>query len=286
MSGVPHIFDRKAYALHRARAARLGSGSFLALEAAAGLAERIGAVNRTFHEALDVGSQDSAFALLRPSSTEWTRADFAQGETLNLETGTYDLATSVLALHAVNDLPGAFIQIRRALKPDGLFVAALFGGETLRELRDSFAAGEEQSSGGASPRVSPFADVRDLGGLLQRAGFALPVADIERTVVRYGEFKTLVSDLRAAGETNALVQRAKRFLRRDVLTANLAHYTANHAESDGRLRATFDIVYLTGWTPHESQQKPLQSGSAQTRLAEALGTEERRAGDITPNKRG
>ncbi len=285
MSGVPHIFDHKAIGLHHARATRLGGENFLALEAAAELAERIGAVNRTFHHALDLGSQDSVFALLSPSSEKWTRVDFARGETLSLEPSAYDLATSVLALHAVNDLPGALIQIRRALKPDGLFVAALFGGETLRELRDAFAAGEEQVSGGASPRVSPFADVRDLGGLLQRAGFSLPVADIERTVVRYGAFKTLISDLRAAGETSVLVQRARNFLRRDVLSASLAHYAASHAEPDSRLRATFDIVYLTGWAPHESQQKPLQPGSARTRLADALGTVEQKAGDNAPNKR-
>jgi hypothetical protein len=185
----------------------------------------------------------------------------------------------------VNDLPGALIQIRRALKPDGLFVAALFAGDTLKELRESFAAGEEGVSGGVSPRVSPFADVRDLGGLLQRAGFNLPVADTERTTVRYRRFETLVSDLRAAGETNALVQRPRKTLRRDVLAASLAHYKSFHAEEDGRLRATFDIVYLTGWTPHESQQKPLRPGSAKTRLADALGTIEQKAGDAAPVKR-
>ena len=255
------------------------------MEAAAGVAERAGAANRSFHNALEFGSQDGAFAVLRPLAENWTRAAFGPEETLNLEAGDFDLAVGVLGLHAVNDLPGALIQTRRALKPDGLFVAALFGGETLNELRDSFAAGEEQVRGGASPRVSPFADVRDLGGLLQRAGFNLPVADVERTVVRYGKFQTLVGDLRAVGETNALVQRSKAFLRRDVLTASLSHYAAHHAEPDGRLRATFDIIYLTGWVPHESQQKPLRPGSAKTRLADALGTKELDAGDTTPKRR-
>jgi SAM-dependent methyltransferase len=285
VSGVPHIFDHKARALHRARAARLPEQSFLALEAAAGVTERAGAAARTFHAALDIGSLDTAFGLLKPLAPVWTRAAFGADEVLKLEPESFDLAIGALNLHAVNDLPGALIQIRRALKPDGLFVAALFGGETLNELRDSFAAGEEQVSGGISPHVSPFADVRDLGGLLQRAGFNLPVADVERTVVRYGAFQTLVDDLRAAGETNALVHRSRKPLRRDVLAASLAHYKTNHAEPDGRLRATFDIVYLTGWTPHESQQKPLRPGSATTRLADALGTKELDAGDATPKRR-
>jgi SAM-dependent methyltransferase len=282
VSGIPQIFDHRTRALHRARAS---GQSFLALEAAAGVAERAGAANRSFQNALEIGSQDASFTVLKPLASHWTRAAFGVNETLALEPESFDLAVGALALHGVNDLPGALIQIRRALKPDGLFVAALFGGETLNELRDSFAAGEEQIRGGTSPRVSPFADVRDLGGLLQRAGFNLPVADVERTVVRYGAFQTLVDDLRAAGETNALVQRARTALRRDVLAASLAHYAAHHAEPDGRLRATFDIVYLTGWTPHESQQKPLRPGSAKTRLADALGTKERGAGDTTPKPR-
>jgi SAM-dependent methyltransferase len=286
VSGIPQIFDHKARALHRARAAAGAGPSFLALEAAAGVAERAGAANRSFHDALEIGSQDAAFAVFKPLAPSWTRATFDSNEALELEPESFDLGVGALGLHAVNDLPGALIQIRRALKPDGLFVVALFGGETLNELRDSFAAGEDQIRGGASPRVSPFADVRDLGGLLQRAGFNLPVADVERTVVRYGAFQTLVDDLRAAGETNALVQRARTPLRRDVLAASLAHYAAHHAEPDGRLRATFDIVYLTGWKPHESQQKPLRPGSAKSRLADALGTKEIGAGDTAPKSRG
>ncbi len=286
MSGIPQIFDHRARLLHRARAALRPGQSFLALEAAAGVAERAGAANRAFHNAMEIGSQDAAFALFKPLAARWTRVAFGIDEMLELKPEGFDLAVGALSLHAVNDLPGALIQIRRALKPDGLFVAALFGGETLNELRGSFAAGEEQMRGGASPRVSPFGDVRDLGGLLQRAGFNLPVADAERTVVRYGKFQTLVDDLRAAGETNALVQRSRAALRRDVLAASLTHYATHHAEPDGRLRATFDIVYLTGWTPHESQQKPLRPGSAKVRLADALGTKELDAGDTTPKRRG
>jgi SAM-dependent methyltransferase len=285
VSGIPNIFDHKARALRRARAVARSGPSFLAMEAAAGVADRVGPANRSFRNAVDIGSLDAAFAVLNPLASHWTRVAIDADEMLGLEPEEFDLAVGALNLHAVNDLPGLLIQIRRALKPDGLFVAALFGGDTLRELRESFAAGEEQVTGGARLRVSPFADVRDLGGLLQRAGFNLPVADVERTVVRYRQFQTLVDDLRAAGETNALTERSRSALRRDVLAASLAHYQENHAEEDGRLRATFDIVYLTGWTPHESQQKPLRPGSAKTRLADALGTKELDAGDTTPTRR-
>lgn len=286
MSGIPHIFDHQARKLRRVRAAKAGGQSFLVLEAASGVAERAGAANRRFHSALEVGSTNAVFEVLKPLADDWTRADIPENEILDMPQQSFDLAVSVLALHAVNDLPGVLIQIRRALKPDGLFVAALFGGDTLKELREAFASGEEEISSGASPRVAPFADVRDLGGLLQRAGFNLPVADVEHTVVRYRAFETLIADLREAGETNILANRARTPMRRSVLAASLAHYKAHHAEEDGRLRTTFDIAYLTGWVPHESQQKPLAPGSAKTRLADVLGTTERKAGDVTPNKRG
>jgi SAM-dependent methyltransferase len=212
---------------------------------------------------------------LKPSSAHWSEADFDAEEILAAEEGKFDLAVSLFSLQAINDLPGALVQIRRALKPDGLFLGALFGGATLTELRQSFAQAESETTGGISPRISPFADVRDLGGLLQRAGFALPVADVERSLVRYGDFAALVRDLRAHGLTNALSERRKRFLRRDTLSAMLAHYRAHHAEA-GKLNATFELVYLTGWSPHQSQQQPLKPGSAKTSLAEALGTVERK----------
>ncbi|HWA29671.1 MAG TPA: methyltransferase domain-containing protein [Rhizomicrobium sp.] len=286
MAEIPHIFDRRALAMKKARAARRGGENFLAEEAARGLAHRLMAVNRTFVAPVVLDVPAPAFAILKQLAGDWTAVTFGESERLPLEPQSHDLIVSILSLHAVNDLPGALIQIRRALKPDGLFMAALFAGDTLRELRESFAAGEEQITGGASPRVSPFADVRDLGALLQRAGFALPVADTERTTVRYRQFTTLANDLRAAGETNVLDARPRKTLRRDVLAASLAHYGENHAEDDGRLRATFEIAYLTGWAPHESQQKPLRPGSAKTRLADALGTIERNAGDTTPTRRG
>src|SRR6185437_941405 len=265
---TPRIFDRKLYALHRARA----SESFLAIDAAQAMAERIGGINRRFMRGLNLNARAETRAIFSPLADEWveTLPGSVDEEALPFAPESFDLIVSVLSLHAVNDLPGALIQICRALKPDGLFIAALFGGETLHELRAAFAIGESETTGGVSPRVSPFADVRDLGGLLQRAGFALPVADLERTTVRYASFDSLVADLRALGETNVLTQRSNRILRRDTLAAALAHYRANHADAEGRIAATFDVIYLAGWAPHESQQKPLAPGSAKARLADAL----------------
>lgn len=213
-------------------------------------------------------------AALEPHAQGWTFGTLGKTETVPLCGEKFDLIVSVMALHSVNDLPGVLIQIRRALMPDGLFIGALLGGATLSELREAFAHGESATRGGISPRVSPFADVRDLGGLLQRAGFALPVADVERLTVRYGDFLALVRDLRAHGLTNVMRDRSRSALRRDTLSALLAHYTAHHADPDGKLRASFDTLYITGWAPHESQQKPLSPGSARMRLADALGTKE------------
>ena len=250
------------------------------------LSERLGAVNREFANALDLASRDAAFRLLQRHAANWTRTSVATEEqALPFANGAFDLVTSVLSLHALNDLPGALAEIRRVLKPDGLFLAALFGGGTLGELRRAFAFGESETIGGVTPRVAPFADVRDLGGLLQRAGFALPVADVERVDVAYSEFTTLVDDLRALGETNALAERSRKFLRRETLAAALAQYSTADADLAGRLRATFDVIYLTAWSPHASQQKPLAPGSAKARLADALGAQEKSAGEPAPGSR-
>ena len=271
---VPPLFDRRAYGHRRDRAVRLKGDAFLAREAAAGLAHRLAAVNRKFTLALDLESNPGAGDELHPLAETWERASIGPDETLGVSPGRYDLIVSVLSLHTVNDLPGVLAQIRQALKPDGLFLAALFGGSTLIEMRQSFAAAESEISGGISPRVSTFADVRDLGSLLQRAGFALPVADVERTIVRYPNVSKLISDLRAMGETNVLVERRKGFTTRKLLLATCAKYYAQFSDPDNRLRATFEIAYLTGWSPHESQQQPLKPGSAKMRLADALGTAE------------
>ncbi len=242
--GPPRIFDAHAQALHRSRAARMAGERFLTAEALEGVRVRLAPVNRTFATALLIDGYGGAD--IQDLAAAWRNVAFDAQE--RLETmGGFDLAVSVLSLHGLNDLPGALVQIRRALKPDGLFVAAMFGGSTLTELRDSFAEGEIATLGGITPRVAPMADVRELGTLLQRAGFEMPVADVERTTVRYRHFSTLIADLRLMGETNAMLGR--RPLSRTTLAASLAHYSAAHAEADGRLRATFDIVYLSGWSP-------------------------------------
>lgn len=294
MSTAPKIFDRALYAKRRARAARRTADRFLLNEAAGHIANRLGAVKRHFLNGLELSARAESTEVLVPFAQNWTRTVLSPGEGTGLAADeealpfapeSFDLAVSVLSLHAVNDLPGALVQIRRILKPDGLFMAALFGGETLHELREALAAGETTALGGVSPRVAPFADVRAMGMLLQRAGFALPVADSTRTTVHYREFGTLVSDLRALGETNVLCQRDKRPLGRTTVAATLARYGAAHSDAKGRLMATFDVIYLTGWAPHESQPKPLRPGSAKTSLADALGTVERKAGDPVPPPR-
>jgi SAM-dependent methyltransferase len=282
--GPPRIFDRHAVTLRRLRAQQIAADKFLVKQAAEGLSARLQAVRRTFESGIDLDGSETSFTIIRPHASEWSRIPLQSDETLVFEPHGFDLATSVLSLHAVNDLPGVLVQIARALKPDGLFVAALFGGDTLFELKQSLAAAEMETRGGISPRVAPFADVRDLGGLLQRAGFALPVADVERTVVRYRNPWTLFADLRAMGETNVLVERDRKPLPRQTLAAALAHYASKHADPDGRLRATFDVAYLTGWSPHESQPKALKPGSAAARLADALHTTEQSAGEKVPNR--
>ena len=268
------LFDVRAAWRARARAHVLGGDRFLERAAADGLADRLSAVTRRFSQGLWIG--DAVAPEILPFAATWICADFTAHEVLPAE-GCFDLIVSLYSLQWINDLPGALAQIRSQLVPDGLFVGALLGGNTLRELRDAFAHAESTTRGGISPRVSPFADVRDLGGLLQRAGFALPVTDVERLCVRYGDVFGLVRDLRAHGLTNVLTQRSRLTLRRDTLTALTTHYAAHHADLDRRLRASFETLYLTGWAPHESQQKPLQPGSAKMRLAEALGTKERPA---------
>jgi len=184
----------------------------------------------------------------------------ADVEALPFAGGTLDLVVSAFALETANDLPGALIQIRRALKPDGLFLAAMLGGDTLTELRESFAVAESELAGGVSPRVAPFPDLRDMGALLQRAGFALPVADVDRVVARYPSPLALMADLRRMGAANPLVERHRLPLRREVLARMMEVYADRFADADGKVRASFDIIWLSGWAPHESQQQPLRPG--------------------------
>ena len=207
----------------------------------------------------------------------------ADEEALPFADSSLDAVLSALSLHWVNDLPGALVQIRRALKPDGLFLGVMLGGETLVELRDVMTEAEIETVGGLSPHVSPFADVADLGGLLQRAGFALPVVDTEKLTVTYESVFDLFRDLRGMGETNALLERPRTPMRRETLLRAAALYAERFAGPDGRIPATFQFLWLTGWTPHTSQQTALRPGSAKNRLSDALDTEEWSTGDRTPS---
>jgi SAM-dependent methyltransferase len=296
MASHPVIIDRALLRARGRRALALGPSTFLIDRVAQELAERLASVLRSFPCGLDLGSPTGAVrralagspkvgsliaanALAAVAGHNDGLAIVADEEALPLREGALDLVVSGLSLHFVNDLPGTLVQVRRALKPDGLFVAALFGGDTLTELRQAFAAAEAEVEDGISPRVLPFADLRDLGALLQRAGFALPVTDVDRLTVRYASPLDLMHDLRRMGAANPLVDRSRRPLRRATLARMLAIYGGRFADPDGRIRATFEIVYLSGWAPHESQQQPLAPGSARTRLADALGTQERSAGE-------
>jgi SAM-dependent methyltransferase len=293
MSGNPIIFDRVLLRARRRRALALGAETFLIDRVAADLAERLSAVLRQFDVAVDLGTPTDAvrgaftgltsIGTLIAANPGVTALDApavaADEEALPFRDGSLDLVVSALALHFVNDLPGALIQIRRALKPDGLFLAAMLGGDTLTELRQSFAEAEAEIEGGVSPHVAPFTDVREMGALLQRAGLALPVTDVDRLTVRYSSAFTLMAELRRMGATNALTERRRTPLRRATLLRMAEIYAKRFADGDGKIRATFEIVWLSGWAPHESQQKPLRPGSAQTRLADALGTSEIGAGE-------
>ena len=270
-----------------ARAQGGSQADFLLARAAEDLLDRLSLVKRRFALAADFGSPGphGAVALaaagqvdcvIRVAPTEASRGDgdflpaVADLERLPAADGRLDLAFSLLALQTVNDLPGALVQMRRALKDDGLLIAAMIGGETLTELRQSLTIAESEILGGASPRVAPFVDVRALGGLAQRAGLALPVVDLDRVVVRYPDMLELLVDLRAMGATNALHARSRKPLRREVLARAAAIYAERFADPDGRLRATFDLVWLAAWAPHESQPKPLEPGSATVPFADAL----------------
>ncbi len=290
MSSGPKIFDRRLLRVRRRRARALGAATFLLDHAATEVAERLSAVLRQFDIAVDLGaSSDAVRHALAASGKIGTivaaAADAAalensvvrvvsDEEALPFADTSLDLVVSVLALQFVNDLPGTLIQIRRALRPDGLFMAAIVGGDSLNELRTAFADAESGVEGGLSPRVAPFADVRELGALLQRAGFALPVVDSERLTVRYDSVLALMHDLRRMGATNVMQERRRRPLKRATLQRMEAIYADRFADADGRLRASFEIIWLSGWAPHESQQKPLKPGSAAQRLADALGTRE------------
>lgn len=295
MSAPPRLFDRT---LLRARldraAAGFGDADFLKRRTAEDTVFRLEAIMREFPLAVDLGSRTGAFRQALAQSDAAARVGLlvetdlsaamlagrpgprlvADEERLPFRPASLDLVVSNLTLHWTNDVIGALVQIRLALKPDGLFIGSLFGGATLVELRRALMDAEVELTGGAGPRVSPFADANDAAALLQRAGFALPVADVDRVTVRYAHPLKLLADLRAMGETSVLAERHPRPLTRAVLARAFQLYVERHAEPDGRIPASFEILTLTGWAPDPSQQQPLRPGSAKMRLADALGVVE------------
>lgn len=283
---APVIFDR---ALLRSRLARVAAAypDFLLVRATDELAERLAAILRDFPIAVDLGTPGPQAALMlgqHPRIERIYRAGpiaavlgtgsflslVADEEAIPFAPASINCCVSIMALHHVNDLPGTLAQIRQILQPDGLFIGCLLSGRTLQELRVALATAEADIIGGSSPHVAPFADLRDLGSLLQRAGFALPVSDSDLVTVRYESLFGLIKDLRAMGMANAMTHRARKPLRRSVLMRAAQIYAERFSEPDGRVRATFEMAWLTGWAPHPTQQKPLRPGSAQMRLADAV----------------
>ena len=295
MSGAPHIFDRALLRQRRARTALAGSGpDFLLERFSEDVTDRLAFIQRTFRDVLVVGAHGGRIAAKLQSVHQFehlveteTVAEMLSGqaggagvvadeEALPFAPGSFDLVVAGPTFQFVNDLPGVLMQIRQALRPDGLFLGGLFGGTTLTELRQAWIAAETEVRGGVSPRVSPFADVRDLGGLLQRAGFALPVVDADVFKVRYGSALALMQDLRAMGAGNVMVDRSRTPVSRRLLGRAVEIYADRFADPDGRIPATFELLVMTAWSPHESQQKPLKPGSATARLSDALGVAEGR----------
>lgn len=276
----PALFDDDLLALRRARAGRLPErADFLHLAVARDIEERLKEVNRSFNDTAVIGPRADLWAeVLAPAGVHNARL-VADAPVLDLAPGSLDLVVHALALHWANDPVGQLVQARRALRPDGLLLAALFGGETLGELRAALAEAEVAVLGGLSPRVAPMGEIRDLGSLLQRAGFALPVADSLRYEVEYADPLALMRDLRAMGETSVLRDRLRRPMPRALLARVLETYAAHFPAPGGRICATFEVVVLTGWAPHPGQQQPLRPGSARTRLADALKVPEHRAHD-------
>jgi SAM-dependent methyltransferase len=269
-NAAPKLFDRALLAKRQERARKLEPATFLLDRVVADMEERLSAVTREFADAADIwtpgegvsfGARFKSFARIAPPDAQ---------EVLDLQPESLDLALSALAFQFVNDLPGVLAQIRRALRPDGLLLAAMIGGDSLTELRQSFAAAEAELEGGVSPRVAPFADLRDIGSLLQRAGLALPVTDVDRVVARYDNALALMADLRRMGATNILFERRRGPTRRATMLRMAQVYGERFADADGRIRATFDIIWLSGWAPHESQPKPLRPGSATASLEAAV----------------
>jgi SAM-dependent methyltransferase len=272
MTTAPLLFDRSALTAHRARATP--DAMFLHHAALEEVQDRISLVNRTF----------TSVAIVTPFPDLWSDAFpnavvVPDDDTLTLATNSFDLVIHAMCLHWANDPVGQLIQCRRALREDGLFLGVMLGGQTLHELRSALSEAESQVTGGLSPRVTPMGDIRDLGALIQRAGLALPVADGNTLTAQYRDLRHLMHDLRSMGETNVLSARLRHPTQRAVFDTANRIYQSHYANDAGRFPATFDIITLTGWAPSDSQPKPLRPGSAQARLADALGTPETRLPD-------
>lgn len=261
----------------------LSDNQFLLKNAELDLFDRLGMITRDFETAVHIGGYNGSFVkLLRAHKvaencyniemSAHSSADIvADDEILPLKAESVNLVTSSLSLQYINDLPGLLAQIKRSLKPDGLFAANLIGGASLHELRESLLIAETELSGGASARVLPFIDVQQMGSLLQRAGFALPVVDMDSLTVRYDHMFDLIKDLRSMGATNCLLQtEGAKKLTRSIIARAAEIYQEKFQQADGRITAQFDIINIIGWAPHESQQQPLKPGSAENKLADFL----------------
>ncbi len=289
------IFDRVLLQKRRKRAlSQFSDHDFLFTWANDRIAERLNDIKRSFPFALQIGGRSDSAAFSKNQKIDHliamdcnthmlhgfgNRSIVAEEDIFPFANHSLDLILSVLSLHSVNDLPGALIQMRRALKPDGFFVAAMFGGETLRELREVISEAEILTRGGVSPRVFPFADKQQMGSLLQRAGFALPVVDSEIITVTYDHMFKLLYDIRGMGESNIIEARDKAYVGRDFFSSAAKIYHDRYAEENGRITASFEIIFIAGWAPHESQQQPMKPGGADMRLSDALHTNEIDTGD-------
>ncbi|MFK4812041.1 SAM-dependent methyltransferase [Devosia sp. ZW T5_3] len=274
MANPPKIFDTALIAAHLARRPP-GANNFIMDLVLGDLEDRLGTLIRDFPRALIIGPDIDVLPTTGQSAsasfTYQRLAAFAGSDDLtDLPEGPFDLIVSLLHLQAVNDVPGYIARLRAILAPDGLLTIAALGGDTLTELREAFLAADSLVTGGASARVAPMIQVRDAGGLLQRAGLALPVADVETHIVRYANPFALMTELKSLGAANPLADRPRRLATPTLLAAAASAYAERDADPDGRIRSTLDIIWLSGWAPHENQQKPLKPGSATSRLGDVL----------------
>ena len=268
---MPLIFDRQLYLARQQKAS--GTNAALVVHIAEDLADRLSVINHQFEKVLLIAQNAEAFATVLKGSGKCIAIDIRQPsarDDLNLVAGTYDAVFHLMDIHCVNDVPGTLAQCSRALKPDGLFMMVGFAGETLAELREAWLSAESEISGGASLRIAPMISTREMGGLLQRAGLALPVSDVDHATLRYGSALALMREIKTFGFSNPLVERRKHFTSQRMLAFAVSYYQQRFADSDGRVRATLDVLWALAWKPHESQPKPLKPGSATARLADVL----------------